>query len=118
MKKKRFLPLLLALSIMVVLPGHANAAGHSEEEAAAAFLREQEIMVGDQNGEMNLSSELTRAQLAVVLTRLHSDPAQVEKNRTFFTIQCSFPDVPDWAKQYAGYCAYLDSIGQARFTPL
>lgn len=98
MKKKRFLPFLLALSILVVLPGHANAAGHSEEEVAAAFLREQEIMVGDQNGEMNLSSGLTRAQLAVVLTRLSGNPEHVLAEEEFYISQCKFPDVPDWAR--------------------
>lgn len=106
MKKKRFLPFLLALSILVVLPGHANAAGHSEEEAAAAFLREQEIMVGDQNGEMNLSSGLTRAQLAVVLTRLSGNPEHVLAEEEFYISQCKFPDVPDWARLYVGYCYF------------
>ena len=106
MKKKRFLPFLLALSILVVLPGHANAAGHSEEEVAAAFLREQEIMVGDQNGEMNLSSGLTRAQLAVVLTRLSGNPEHVLAEEEFYISQCKFPDVPDWARLYVGYCYF------------
>lgn len=106
MKKKRFLPILLALSILAVLPGHANAAGHSEEEVAAAFLREQEIMVGDQNGEMNLSSGLTRAQLAVVLTRLSGNPEHVLAEEEFYISQCKFPDVPDWARLYVGYCYF------------
>ena len=106
MKKKRFLPILLALSILAVLPGHANAAGHSEEEIAAAFLREQEIMVGDQNGEMNLSSGLTRAQLAVVLTRLSGNPEHVLAEEEFYISQCKFPDVPDWARLYVGYCYF------------
>ena len=106
MKKKRFLPILLALSILAVLPGHANAAGHSEEEIAAAFLREQEIMVGDQNGEMNLSSGLTRAQLAAVLTRLSGNPEHVLAEEEFYISQCKFPDVPDWARLYVGYCYF------------
>ena len=63
-------------------------------------------MVGDQNGEMNLSSGLTRAQLAVVLTRLSGNPEHVLAEEEFYISQCKFPDVPDWARLYVGYCYF------------
>ena len=61
-------------------------------------------MVGDGNGEMNLDSGLTRAQLATVLTRLHGNPEHVQVDQAFYTGQCKFPDVPEWARLYVGYC--------------
>ena len=64
------------------------------------------IMVGDGEGNMNFSAPLTRAHLATILARLHGGSGQVEESRDFYTAQCKFQDVPDWARQYAGYCAY------------
>ena len=77
MKQKRLLPLFLCLCLLFVLPVKVSAADNSEQETSAAYLREQGIMVGDGNGEMNLDSGLTRAQLATVLTRLHGNPEHV-----------------------------------------
>ena len=62
MKQKRLLPLFLCLCLLFVLPVEVSAAGNSEQEAAAAYHREQGIMVGGGNGEMNLDAGLTRAQ--------------------------------------------------------
>ena len=62
MKQKRLLPLFLCLCLLFVLPVKVSAADNSEQETSAAYLREQGIMVGDGNGEMNLDSGLTRAQ--------------------------------------------------------
>lgn len=66
-------------------------------------------MVGDQNGEMNLSSGLTRAQLAVVLTRLSGKQENVQAEEAFYTSQCKFSDVPEWAGAYIGYC-YVNGL--------
>lgn len=104
MKQKRLLPLLLCLCPLFTLPVEVSAAGTSEQEAAAAYLREQGIMVGDGDGEMNLDSGLTRAQLATVLTRLNGNPEHVQADQVFYTGQCKFPDVPEWARLYVGYC--------------
>ena len=60
MKQKRLLPLFLCLCLLFVLPVKVSAADNSEQETSAAYLREQGIMVGDGNGEMNLDSGLTR----------------------------------------------------------
>lgn len=103
MKLKRFLPILLTLGILTALPAQA-AADHSEAEVASDFVQELGIMVGDQSGEMNLTSGLTRAQLAVVLTRLNGNPEHVQAEQEFYIGQCKFPDVPEWAKLYVGYC--------------
>ena len=67
MKQKRLLPLFLCLCLLFVLPVKVSAADNSEQETSAAYLREQGIMVGDGNGEMNLDSGLTRAQLAACM---------------------------------------------------
>ena len=104
MKQKRLLPLFLCLCLLFVLPVKVSAADNSEQETSAAYLREQGIMVGDGNGEMNLDSGLTRAQLATVLTRLHGNPEHVQVDQAFYTGQCKFPDVPEWARLYVGYC--------------
>ncbi len=104
MKQKRLLPLFLCLCLLFVLPVKVSAADNSEQETSAAYLREQGIMVGDGNGEMNLDSGLTRAQLATVLTRLHGNPEHVQVDQAFYTGQCKFPDVPEWARPYVGYC--------------
>ena len=104
MKQKRLLPLLLCVCLLFALPVEVSAAGNSEQEAAAAYLREQGIMVGDGDGEMNLDSGLTRAQLATVLTRLNGNPEHVQADQAFYTGQCKFPDVPEWARLYVGYC--------------
>ena len=61
-------------------------------------------MVGDSNGKMNLESGLTRAQLAVVLARLNGASELVQAEKPYYTSQCQFPDVPEWAKLYVGYC--------------
>ena len=104
MKLKRFLPILLTLGILTALPAQASAADYAEAEVASDFVQELGIMVGDQSGEMNLTSGLTRAQLAVVLTRLNGNPEHVQAEQEFYIGQCKFPDVPEWAKLYVGYC--------------
>lgn len=105
MKEKRFLPILLSLCLLLAFTVEAAAAAVSSEQAgAAAYLKEKGIMVGDQAGNMNLDEGLTRAELAAVLTRLNGNPEHVEAEQGFYSRQCKFPDVPDWAKVYAGYC--------------
>ena len=94
-----------ALLLSVACPAQA-APQVSVAETAALYLREQGIMVGDQNGEISLNSGLTRAQLAVVLTRLSRNPEHVLAEEEFYISQCKFPDVPDWARLYVGYCYF------------
>lgn len=101
---------LLSGALMLLLACTALAVEPTPEvETAATYLREQGVMVGGDNGEMNLDSGLTRAQLATVLTRLHGNPDHVQAEQEFYISQCKFPDVPDWARLYVGYC-YFNSL--------
>lgn len=106
MKRKRLLPLFLCLCLSLSCSVEAGAAASSEQEAAAAYLQERGIMVGDGAGEMNLGSGLTRAQLATVLTRLNGNPEHVQAEQAFYINQCRFSDVPEWARLYVGYCYF------------
>lgn len=76
----------------------------SQQQNAAAYLREAGIMVGDVAGDMMLNQSMTRAQLAVILTRIVANPEHIVSESTYYRNQCVFSDVPDWAKVYVGYC--------------
>ena len=103
MKKILSAALCVVLTLSLSVPARA-ADPSNEAETAAVYLREQGIMVGDSSGAMNLDSGLTRAQLATVLTRLHGNPEHVQADQAFYSSQCKFPDVPEWARLYVGYC--------------
>ena len=105
----RKLPILLftaVFALSLALPAYAAESSNEELKAASQYLNSHGIMVGDGEGNMNLSAPLTRAHLATILARLHGGSGQVEESRDFYAAQCKFQDVPDWARQYAGYCAY------------
>lgn len=102
MKKTLCALLCMALVLSLVCP--AFAADQSEQETAAAYLRQQGIMVGDANGNMKLESGLNRAELAVLLTRLRGGMEELQANVAYYERGCKFIDVPDWAKLYVGYC--------------
>lgn len=107
MNWKRFLPFLLSLCLLLVFSAEvAAAAVSSEQETAASYLKKQGIMVGDQAGNMNLDKGLTRIELATILTRLNGNPEHVQAEQVFYSDQCKFPDVPDWARLYVGYCYF------------
>lgn len=76
----------------------------SETELATAYLREKGIMVGDEHGNMNLDRTLNRLELAAVLARVVANPDHIEADQAFYASQCTFSDVPDWARRYVGYC--------------
>lgn len=81
------------------------AAERSEAETAAAFLRDQGIMFGNETGDMMLGSGLSRAQLAAVLSRMIVGEEHLQAEKAFYSRQCTFTDVPEWARVYVGYCA-------------
>ena len=91
------------LCLLLSLP--ASAFTTSELQDASEALFQRGVMVGDDTGAMRLEDPLTRAELAVILTRLHSSSTQSDDCQDF-SAQCSFTDVPEWARPYAGYCAY------------
>lgn len=104
--RKTFLSLALAAALCLCMFVPAVAAGPpSELETAAAYVRERGIMVGYQNGDLNLDAGLSRAELAVILTRLSDETGDMGKNSAYYRTICPFTDVPEWAMPYAGYCA-------------
>ena len=98
--------LVTAIALSLALPVFASEDVSDELETASQYLSSHGIMVGDGEGNMNFSAPLTRAHLATILSRIHGGPTLVEDNQEFYIAQCKFLDVPDWARQYAGYCAY------------
>lgn len=116
---KRILTLLLCatLTLSLIVPALAI---QSEQEAAAAWLKENGILTGDQNGNLNLGSGLTRVELAVILTRLTDDTGDMGRNAAYYRTICPFADVPEWAMPFAGYCAekkLMAGYGNKRFGP-
>jgi len=103
---KRILTLLLCATLVLslVVPSFA-ATGQTEQETAAAWLKENGILTGDQNGNLHLDSGLTRAELAVILTRLSDETGDMDRNAAYYRTVCPFNDVPEWAMPFAGYCA-------------
>ena len=116
---KRILTLLLSAALTLSLAAPALAV-QSEQETAAAWLKENGILTGDQNGNLNLSFGLTRAELAVILTRLSDDTGDMGRNAAYYRTICPFTDVPEWAMPYAGYCAekkLMAGYGNKQFGP-
>lgn len=96
---------LLCAALMLSLAYPALAAEPvSEMEIAAEYLYEQGIMVGDGNGDMRLNDSLNRAELAVLLTRLHGGSGTDPDS---YAWACYFTDVPQWAAPYVGYCTAM-----------
>jgi len=123
-KMIKILPCFVLLLAMII-PAAAYAA--SETDTAAAYLVKRGIYTGDGKGNLNLDKTLTRAELAVILTRLDfiaepdewkdwgeahfSDP----ENR-----YNKFTDIPKWALPYIEYCyqrSLMKGVGGNRFDP-
>lgn len=116
---KRILTLLLsaALTLSLAIPALAV---QTEQETAAAWLKENGILTGDQNGNLHLDSGLTRAELAVILTRLSDETGDMDRNAAYYRTICPFTDVPEWAMPFAGYCAQkqlMAGYGNKQFGP-
>ena len=103
--KHAFLCIMICAIALSSSPAVSAAGTVSEEHTATAYLHEQGIMVGDATGDMMLDQSLTRAQLAIILTRIVANPEHIVSESTYYRNQCVFGDVPDWAKVYVGYCA-------------
>lgn len=108
MRKFFILVLVVAFTLSLPLAAFATDSSNGELEIASEYLSSHDIMVGDGEGNMNFDAPLTRAHLAAILSRIHGGETEVEDNQEFYTAQCKFKDVPAWARQYAGYCAYHD----------
>lgn len=105
MKFRRIPAALLSLALLLGSLLSATAAVSSEEQSqAAAYLVAQGVLIGDQNGDLKLEEPLTRAELAVILARLTVNQEHLHADSQFYSGQCTFPDVPQWARLYVGYC--------------
>lgn len=74
-----------------------------EQTTKANALQAEGLFLGDDAG-YRLDDELTRAEMAVMLTRVVGGSASVEANPAAYAALSPFTDVPDWAKPYVGYC--------------
>ena len=106
MHRLSILLLVAAVTLSLTLPTFAMEDSIEELELASQYLSSRVIMVGEGEGNMNFDGPLTRAHLATILSRIHGEHELVENNQEFYVAQCKFLDVPDWAKQYVGYCSY------------
>lgn len=104
MRKLLNMILSAVLALSLVCPAFAVEMS-TEQERATAYLSENGIMVGNESGDMMLDSGLTRTQMAALLTRIVANTDHVEAERVYYSGQCSFTDVSDWAKVYVGYCS-------------
>lgn len=101
MKKKIAWLMSVVLALSPTCPVLA-AQTESELDRAGKYLKEQGIMVGDNNGDMIFGNHLTRAHLAVLLARLVGNPEHLAADQSFYASQCVFTDVrtgpnPLWA---------------------
>lgn len=103
MKKKIAWLMSVVLALSLTCPVLA-AQTESELDRAGKYLKEQGIMVGDNNGDMIFGNNLARAHLAVLLARLVGNPEHLAADQSFYASQCVFTDVPDWAKSFVGFC--------------
>lgn len=71
---------------------------------AVNYLIANSILLGDENGDLQLSKSLTRAEMAAMLVRINGMEQEVSNNYSAYAAYCYFNDVPAWAKAYVGYC--------------
>ena len=92
------------LAALILLPSHALAV--SEEDAAAALMKELEIMQGDENGDMMLDKKVSRAEFAKIAIAASPNKDSVAVGLK----QSPFRDVP-YTKWYAPYIKAAVSAG-------
>lgn len=118
---KRLVTLLLSALLAFTLSSPVLAGSlDSEIAAAAAFLQQNNILAGDETGDLQLDKPLTRAELAVIASRLTVNQEHLLADQQFYAGQCTFTDVPEWARVYVGYCAsmhYVGGYGDGRYGP-
>lgn len=116
---KRMVTLLLSVLLVFTLSASVLAGSlDSEITTAARYLQQTGILVGDETGDLQLDKSLTRAELAVILSRLTVNQEHLMADKTYYSNQCTFTDVPDWARVYVGYCAsnhYVNGYGNGRY---
>ena len=120
---KRALSLALAfvmvMSLMIVGTSAKSYtdADKIDNQAAVEILGEIGVMVGNDDGSFAPDRDVTRAEMAVILTRiLYGNNMNVDQFKNMNT----FTDVPDWAEGFVNLCASLDIIagrGNGIFDP-
>ena len=118
---KRMVTLLLSvlLTFTLAIPALAGSLD-SEIATASRFLQVKGILQGDASGDLQLNKTLTRAELAVILARLTVNQEHLMAEKTYYSNQCEFTDVPDWARVYVGYCVsrhMVNGYGDGRYNP-
>ena len=105
---KRMVTLLLSvlLTFTLAIPALAGSLD-SEIATASRFLQVKGILQGNASGDLQLEKPLTRAELAVIASRLTVNQEHLMADKTYYSGQCKFTDVPDWARVYVGYCASM-----------
>lgn len=128
MKKTATAILCILLLAGTVSPAQA---ANSEADEAAAFVTRSGIFTGDSGGDLHLDDRLTRAELAVILTRIDYiantprglsewDDWGFEHFSNPETRLNTFTDVPDWALPYVEYCyqgSFMKGVGGDIFDP-
>ena len=88
-----------------------------QNQTAVEILGEIGVMVGDDNGNFNPTQDVTRAEMAVIITRiLYGNDLNVDQ----FKGMNLFTDVPAWAEGFVNLCASLDivaGVGDGKFAP-
>lgn len=120
---KRALSLALAfvmvMSLMIVGTSAKSYtdADKIDNQVAVEILGEIGVMVGNDDGSFAPDRDVTRAEMAVILTRiLYGNNMNVDQFKGLNT----FTDVPDWAEGFVNLCASLDIIagrGNGIFDP-
>ncbi|MDR2355559.1 MAG: S-layer homology domain-containing protein, partial [Clostridiales Family XIII bacterium] len=101
----RLLAAVLAMLLMVMALPLSSLAAVSSQEVAVDYLVYAGIYRGDENGNLNLDKGLTRAELAVILTRW--DVNKTGDINVWYATNGSthkFTDVPAWAAPHVAYC--------------
>ena len=124
MKHRKSVSLLLAgATTVAMLTGPVQAAeAPSPQELAAARLQSEGLMKGDENGELHLEDDLTRAELACLISPIILNPEHVAWETDWYTRMCTtnFNDVPEWAQVAVGVCTSMGTMagyGDGLFGP-
>lgn len=71
-------------------------------ENKAEELKAKGLFMGDENG-FRLEDNMTRIEMGVMVMRMNGGNEEIAQNPDFYTQQCIFTDVPDWAKSAIGF---------------
>lgn len=101
--KKMLTGILLGAALFTGAMTTTSAAENPADlQQAASILSGRGVYQGDANGNLNLDNNLTRAELAAILTRMNDEMT----DPSVYEVFCwdTFQDLPQWAKPYVGYC--------------